>query len=157
MVSLRENILDDIETTLLTIDGTGDFNFNINGRVYRSTESGGQITETPIIFIQEPTENRLPLSLGPNGKYQVTMSLPLLAYLQEGIETSSDKLSASLDDLSSDIIRAIMTDQTRGGNASGTLVVNHETGVSEKNPQRGVITMTIQVLYFHRTNNPESS
>lgn len=149
--TVREQILANVRTTLLGIDGTGSY-FSTIPVVTRINEAGPNAASFPRIVIGEPDEQ-----IGEHGAQFVTkatMNLTLAVWDRVASSTAGTRIS----ELIADVQRAMAQDIKRGGLAQWTYareVIPIEMAVAESVGVVGVL-MRFEILYRYKTQDPNT-
>lgn len=122
MSTKRELILQNVKTTLegITIENGFTNNFTA-ATVQRWNQAGNSTAMTPCIIINAGTEK---ITAGPHPYYTAELTVQLdVWYRQDESDTtpSDDHLSSLL----ADVLKAMLTDETRGGYANDTNYVSN--------------------------------
>ncbi len=145
--TIREKILDHVETTMNLIKTSGGY-ANTIASVQKYKQAGNEYASTPCIIILAGQEN-LEKQAGffTRAKFSILLGLVTIA------PTDTD---ATLNSLLGDIQKALMIDYTRGGIAENTTIQNivpYET--VEGNSYAGLI-ITVEIQYVFKTSDPTS-
>lgn len=116
--SVRERILQNIQTTLEGINETAGYNFTV-GRVERMRAVPlAEDSEFPALFIYETSER---IAQGPNP----LLTKELTVIIQTWLRSGDNDLSVQMNGITADIETAMFADVKRGGLAVDTDVVEH--------------------------------
>lgn len=143
--TIREKILDNIETTLNLIKTISGYS-NTIASVQKYKQTGNEYVLTPCVIIlagQETLEKQS--GFYTRAKFQVLLGLVTVA------PTDTD---ATLNSLLGDIQKALMADYTRGTLAENTTIqtiVPYEQ--QEGEPYAGLI-ITLEIQYLFKTSDP---
>lgn len=131
--SIRQRILDELETTLAAVSGVA--------AVERKSQVVQTVREFPTIFMLEPRESMVQQ---PAGYITFTMQLTLECWIIDDLaETNAD-----VNTFLKDVANALLADYTRGGLAIDTALSGDEAFVSQTNRQAGVF---LDVIVRYRT------
>lgn len=145
--TIREKILDNLQTTLQAITVAGGY-VNTIASVQKWAQSGNALAALPTIIINagpEDRENR------PGFITSCKLSVILDVYTVAATDTD-----AALNSLLGDITKALMADYTRGGYAVNTTiksVIPFEA--IEGQPYAGLI-ITVEIEYRHKLTDSTS-
>lgn len=150
--TVRENIFENIQTTLAAIVAGGTYDNTIQ-RVERWKQHGQDFQGAmPLIVITSGPEKR------SDRTYPLTIC-DLTVYLSlwtRQAESDSADSETVLNSILGDITKALKTDLTRGGYAVDTEITDIEPfDVVEGQPYSGLI-ITLAINYRHQQNNPKT-
>lgn len=147
--SVREKILENLETTLALVKTEEGYNNDISS-VQRWKQSGNSIVNVPCIIINGGSE---PRSQHPNPLITCTLKVYLDLWIRHD-EEAAESTDTYINSLILDIENALMVDYTRGGYAQNIEIVNLDPfrGV-EGNPHAGV-TIEVDIKYRHEQGDP---
>lgn len=151
VLTVREQILEHVRTTLLGINGTGDF-FSTIQVVTRINEAAPNAPTFPRIVIAEPDEQ-----VGEHGAQWIsksTMNLNLVAWDRVSGSTAGRRIS----ELIADVQRAMTADIRRGGLAQWTYlreIVPLEMPLGESVGVIGVL-LRWEIHYRWKTQDPNT-
>ena len=155
--SSQKAILDNIVTTLKTIDGTGNYNHNLGSNVWRTFRRYDQLPDDDFpcaMVIDVGTTTITPLTANEYtmGGSQLSvidawpiMVIGLVKITAQDIDLSGD-LQDELIDLYSDITIAMHVDRRRGSNAESTSLIGLEKD-SDWERMIGAIALTFAIKY----------
>jgi len=153
-VSVRERILENIQTTLAAIAAGATYNNTFaSGTVQRFKQRGNQKAVCPCAIITAGPEDKL---FGPNEYYTNTLTVGIEVYISQD-ESDTDDTDTELDTLLDDIIKALMVDITRGGYARETHVKNVTPFITVENQQYAGLIIEVEVLYLHLISDPATA
>lgn len=138
--SIRELILQNVETTLQGLDGIA-FPTEVR-RVERSSSVVQNVREFPTIFMLEPVETVLHR---PAGMMTFTLTLKLECWLLDDLTG----VNTDVNDFLRDVANVLLADHTRAGHAIDTKLGANEAFVSQSNRQAGIF---VDVLINYRTS-----
>ncbi|MCK5161646.1 MAG: hypothetical protein KAQ99_08750 [Candidatus Aureabacteria bacterium] len=147
--TVREKILEDLETTLALIKTEEGYENDILS-VQRWKQSGNSTVNVPCIIINGGSE---PRSQHPNPLITCILKVYLDLWIRHD-EEAAESTDTYINSLILDIENALMVDYTRGGYAQNTEIVNLDPfrGV-EGNPHAGV-TIEVDIKYRHEQGDP---
>lgn len=150
MPTIRENILEDIRTTLADITTANGFNNTIVS-VQRWLQRGNDITLVPCIVISSGPEDKQP---APNPLMTCKLAIYLDVYTRQA-ESDTQATETILHSLLGDIEKALMADYTRSGLAQETnFRGNTLFQAVEGSPHVGII-IELEIIYQHNQDDPE--
>lgn len=145
--SVRERILQHIETHLRDIDGLGDYHNRVE-TVERRQAEPSNLDVLPAIHLREGEEI---ITEGPNPLLTRMLTVVVAGWIRGAADLG---LATCRNQLLADIERAVLADATQGGLAVDT----HLTGsLIEEDPEPGAIgalTLTFVVHYRTVRGNP---
>lgn len=141
--SIRERILQHVETSLAVIDGTGEYHTAV-ATIARGQADPSNLDELPAIRVTEGEEVLL------EGSYPcVTRTLSVL--VRSWVRVLDDRPDLMLptlqNRLQADIERALLADPTRGGLAIVTSLMGSIPHEDEARDETGSVTQEFQVQY----------
>lgn len=151
MSTIRENILNNVLTTLQGVTTGNGFN-NTLGRVERwNMHANALAGGLPAVFISVGSETKQP---EPNPLMSCELDVVLYLFIVQA-EGDSDPTDQVVNSLFGDIEKALAADFSRGGYAIDSLVTSADPfeGV-EGQPFAGLI-IHLMVRYQHRQDDPE--
>jgi hypothetical protein len=151
METVRERVLQNIKTTLEGVTIANGYNFDFTPQtVQRWSMHGNRMVDMPMVVISPGDEDE---SSVPNRFQECVLSVYLDIFF---ITDENDPIPTDtyLNRLQGDIKKAILHDETRGGNAIDTDVTGttpFET--TEAQPYAGII-IEVRVRYRHLRTDP---
>ena len=149
MSTIREQILENIRTTLLGItDGNGYE--NTMQSVQRWDMRGNSIIQVPSVVICAGEEQKTP---APNPFCTCHLTVYLDVWFRQD---AADALSTDtrVSGLTGDISKAIMQDYTRGGLAKDTIDHGSQPFFTQEGQPSAGIIYQIEVIYQHKQGDP---
>ena len=145
--SIRQKIVEDVETSLDAIAIAGGFQTDVTTveRLIRHWDDNK--SDRPWIGF---TPSRETYQYQPNNCIRVTLPFQLLAYVDKVDQAVRADTTQKVNDLLDDIIKALMADPTRSGNAVMTTITNDDTDESIDCPV-GIVQLNFTVVYFRTT------
>ncbi|MCD6459406.1 hypothetical protein J7L67_01910 [bacterium] len=144
--AIREKIMQNLVTTLEGITTGNGYNNTINA-VYRWEQTGNSLVDVPVIELNiagEDTEN------SPNPYTTATLSVMIDLFVRHDKSNFSGSTDAYLITFLADITKALMTDNTRGGNAIDTVITgNSPFDIVDGQGFTG-LTVIIDILYRYK-------
>jgi hypothetical protein len=150
-LSIRENILANLKTTLEGITAAAGYTHTMAG-VSRWSSKSNETRQTPCIVINSGPEEKLQQP-NPQATCRLTVYLDVWMRSPDTDTTASDTYLSSL---LADVEKAVMADHTRGGYAENTAVVSavpFET--VDGQPVFGIV-VEVLITYKHSITNPYS-
>lgn len=147
--SVRENILQNVETVLGTVVSP-TYETDLK-QVSRKLELATEIGQYPAVFIVVNGEAKTTDDT-PIGVTSVVMSLTLEVWLSGESAQEPTDLSNAIRDIET----ALMADRTRGGYAIDTKLTGNSTFASEVLVTAGA-DITLDIEYRHSVNDPTST
>lgn len=150
MSMVRENILENIKTTLETISIANGYANNI-ASVQRWKQGGNSKRQIPTLIINAGPEDK---EQEPNPLVTCRFLVNIDIWTRHDEATQPGSTDTYLNSLLGDIEKALMVDHTRGGNAQDTNIsgnVPFET--VEGQPFAGII-INVEILYRHKITDP---
>ena len=148
--SIREKIMQNIKTTLLTISVANGYVNEISS-VQRWAQAGNNLADVPCIIINAGPET---LQQKPGLVAECRLSVMIDLWIRHDTTANPGSTDAILNSIFADIEKALMVDYTRGGYAVNTYVTNvvpFETAKGQ--PYAGLIIET-EILYMHFVSDP---
>lgn len=151
MADTRQEVLNNIETTLAGINGSaGGYNYT-PGLVKLGLRHFQEVPEDkfPALFIAGADEKR---NNETNSRFRSVMSVAIVGY----IRSESDDREQAVKDLSkiiSDVTKALYVDHRRGGYSTYTEVAEVETDQGDFHPYAG-FRMTVECDYRAAFSTP---
>ncbi len=153
-ISIREKILVNIETTLAGIQGAPTYNNTfVSGSVQRFKQRGNSKAVCPCMIITAAPEEK---EFGPDPYYTNRFSVGVEVYISQS-EEDADDTDPELNSLLDDIIKALMADVTRGGNARETAIKNITPFILIENQPYAGLIIEVEILYLHLINDPATA
>lgn len=115
MADITETILEDIKTAVEGIDGTGSYNTTL-ATVERRLKHWSTMnqSEFPAAFVLYESETFEPFTMTRNLLSDFTVTIIAFLHISDGV------LETQITNIREDLLRALLTDITRGGNAIDT-------------------------------------
>lgn len=152
MPAVRENILENIRTTLTGITIANGYE-NTLASVQRWRQDGNQTAEIPFAIVKSLPENK---TVGPNPMVTCRLTVWVLVATRQD-EDAVGSTETVLNSLTTDVEKALMVDVTRGGQARDTNILGIEPfDEVEGQPAAGVI-IELEVNYQHLQTDPTVS
>lgn len=142
--SIKSQILDNIVTTLQGVTAANGYNRTIRA-VSRSAKSLMEAARDMVFVGASRVE--YPTSLEPNSSALLTVMLDCVA-------EDMDNLPKAVDDLASDVVKALGVDVTRGTLAIDTNVISIEELIMEDLEPMGACLVEVQVKFRHEWGDP---
>ncbi len=150
--TIREKILKNIKTTLEGVTVANGYRNTIQA-VRRWDKRSNPIDPTPSITIAVGEENKDPI---PNPLYTCRLNVFLDVWIRQN-ETDATPTDEKITSLVGDIEKALMVDNTRGGNAVDTdLKGSTPFDYPDGKFTSGVVVEAV-ILYQHRISDPEQA
>lgn len=144
----RQSIIADIKSTLEGITTGNGYQTDVDTveTVIRDW-ADHDIAGYPWIGIMPQLQN---YTYQPGAVMRVVLRILLVAHVSS---TTKALAHTSLDDLHDDIIAALETDTTRGGNAVSTTIVDHQDDTADPDTVdhdgvKGTLNMNLNVVYY---------
>ena len=149
MPTVRENILENIRTTLLGVAVSNGYENTLQS-VQRWDKRGNPLKDVPCVIISAGSEKKEPT---PNPLFTCRLTVFLDVWIRQD---ASDLLSTDsrLSSIVGDIGKAVMADYTRGGWAKVTNDQGSAPFESVEGQPHAGLAMEIEVVYQHRQNDP---
>ena len=144
MASIRELILQDIQSVLETINTSNGYNTTVR-RVERARITPFQRNLLPAIFIYEESDELVEEKSYCNDR---RMTIAVECWLN-----SHHNLSQEVNEFYADVQKAIMADRTRGGYAIDTKHTIAKFFIEDEN--LGGVEVIFEILYRQLPNDPE--
>lgn len=149
--SIKEQILAAVATAIGAIDGTGGYQTNLVGKVYRDYQAPVQVDEDLAVIVKDRGEaDRRHLRL----VYEHVLTVELEAVANEQDPAQLNKL---LGRLCADVERKVAATETWGGLAVRTYVTESRVAVSEASNPVGVGVVTLEIWYRTAILDPYAS
>ncbi len=151
-MSVREDVLADIKTTLEGISTGGGFNFDVASAIR------GQVTITAFKAFPAITFDDLGETYDRKNNHSLHKELrvAVLGLLKVNKHTGDDAVRAAASNLLADIEKALMQDRCRGGNAIDTLLQSNDIESSEATSPYAFVVMELVVKYRTNLTDPTS-
>ena len=151
--SVRENILDNIETTLQGITVANGYNYTFTAEtVQRWKQHGNNFVDVPCIVINAAPEEKAP---GPDPYLTCRLTVHIDVWTRQ-IESDNTPTDKIINKLLADVEKALMADHTRGGSARETNLVGNVPFEAVDGSHVGII-VDIEIVYQHLRTNPETA
>ena len=151
MADVTETILENIKTAVNGIDGTGSYNVNLI-TVERRLKHWATMnnSEFPAAFILYEGESFAPSTMVRNQFSDFTVSIVCFLHISDGV------LETQITNLREDVLRALFTDITRGGNAIDTQPVRTNAVVAWDGQEFtvGILEFTFLIKFEFSETNP---
>lgn len=143
MQTVRENILENIRTTLEGVAGIKS--------VQRWDKRGNPLRQVPCIVVASGQEQKTP---APNPMFTCHLTVYLDVWIrQDSADTGAT--DSILSALLGDIEKAVITDGTRGGYAKDTVLHGSVPFESVEGQPHAGLVIEIEVIYQHKQDDPE--
>jgi hypothetical protein len=150
-LSIRENILQNIKTTLEGITTVNGYDYTI-ASVQRWNQKGNISKSVPFIIIHSGPEDKTPQP-NPQATCKFSISLAVWTRQDDDATTASDE---TLSSLLAGVEKVLMVDPTRGGHAEDTNILsNIPFETVEGQPSFGII-VEIEIIYKHLLTDPKT-
>lgn len=151
--TVREKIMQNVETTLKTISKANGYNNDI-ASVQRWYQSGNTFSQVPCIVIYGGPEEK---EQAPDPLITCRFLISIILCIRHDEEDIPGPTDAILNNLLGDIEKALMVDHKRGGYAVDTIPQSNDIFERiEGQPYAGIV-VNVEIHYRHRTNDPEIS
>jgi len=167
VTSKEESILANIATTLANVNGTGNYNLNLGSNIWRKFIHYGDMSSSDfpcvMIFDEDDVLYNPMTNVGyttgrdPNNVVDGWI-VALLGHVKVGSDSGREGLlQKELIKLRSDLIIAMLADQTRGGHALTTTLVASTKRVDWKKSVGGVVlSFAIKYDFFPTASSPST-
>ncbi len=150
MSTIREHILENIKTTLETVQTANGYANDI-ASVQRWLQKGNSLRLIPCVIINAGPEEKDPT---PNPLMTCRLSVYLDIFIRQD-EADLTPTDTLLNSILGDIEKALMVDYTRGGYAENTVIKgNTAFEAVEGQPNAGII-IELEIVYEHLMTDPE--
>lgn len=149
-VSVRENLLENIKTTLEGITKANGYDYDI-ASVQRWKQHGNDFISQPVIIICAGNEEK---EATPSSLVTCNLKVYLDVYVRQE-EDATEPTDTLLNEILRDIEVALSADYTRGGYAHETRVTNIFPFVTSEEAPHAGFTIEVTVLYQHDYGDPE--
>ena len=147
--SIKEAALKDLESAVKNVKIANGYTNDIeDNAVLRNATMPNNFNILPAAFIYEGKPEKVGYECGTN--YKIIWDLPVMI---EVWGSDVDDLTGLLDSLETDITKAVMVDEERGGNAMFTEPSGTERVISPGD-EMGVMVMGFNIRYECRENDP---
>ncbi len=153
METIRERILDNIKRTLEQISIETGYYFDFTRKtVQRWSMYGNGMTDLPMVVISPGDEEEASLL---NGFEECVMSVYLDVFIING-ESDEEEFATDtyLSRLQGDMKKAILIDNTRGGNAIDTDIVGTTPFETTEGQHYAGIIIELKIRYRHLRGDP---
>lgn len=144
MPSIKEQILQEVETTLGAMTTAGGYSMD-SPYTSRRTRPADRLPDYPAIFISEPEEEK---ESGPVAKTSTFMPVRIECWLYDDRQTPNLNATNALRDLE----YALLQDATRGGLAIDTTLVRNKMLVTEQ--KMSGVMLDVEVHFRHAYMDP---
>ncbi len=151
-MTIRENILENIKSTLETIRIANSYANDI-ASVQRWLQKGNTFRLIPCIIINAGPEE---IEQTPNPLVTCKLTIYLDVFIRQE-ETDTISTDALLNSLLGDIEKALMVDYTRGGFAENTNIKSNMTFEAVEGQPNAGIVVELEIIYQHLITDPEQS
>lgn len=150
--SIRERILQHVETTLAAITGTGEYHTRLE-TLARGQAEPSNLDQLPAVRIAEGEEV---VEEGNNPCVTRTLSVLIRSWVSVPADDPSASLPTLHNRLQADIERALLADPTRGGLAIVTSLMGSLPMEDEDRDVTGGVSQEFQIQYQTLRNDPAS-
>ena len=151
-MTIRENILENIKSTLETIRVANGYANDI-ASAQRWLQKGNTFRLIPCIIINAGPEE---IEQTPNPLVTCKLTIYLDVFIRQE-ETDTISTDALLNSLLGDIEKALMVDYTRGGFAENTNIKSNMTFEAVEGQPNAGIVVELEIIYQHLITDPEQS
>lgn len=144
--SVREQILGQLEATLLAITTGAGFNFTVK-KVDRKRNAPQRETSFPVIYLHEPTETK---EQRPIGAYTVAMNVTLECYVFDHLNSMA---KMDISGFLSDVETAVLADPTVNSLAIDLAVIGNRA-LNTANERTHGLLIDLLVDYRHAIDDP---
>jgi len=150
--SIRERILQDVETSLAAITGTGEYHIALaEDGVDRGQLPPSNLDRLPALRVSEGEEEVIE---GPTPYITRMLSVTVRGWISVPDESLDVPLPTLANRLMADIERAMLAGPTRGGLAQDTILVGSLIHDDDEKDVIGSVSVTFRVQYRTLRNNP---
>lgn len=146
--TISERILQNVETTLTGITTGNGYSVTVQ-QVYRNTDASIMAVTFPYIDLPEPQEDSEDVPLGLTTKF---MHLTLNLF----ISNDTSPANKVMNNFIGDVVKALLTDHTRGGLAVDTDVKAERVTSDETAEPFLQTSMSVDIHYRHKYGDPTS-
>lgn len=151
-LSVRERIVQGIETALLAVDGTGSYRYDVR-RAIRGQQHKGKLQVYPSCYIYEVSERKGEGNFSPLGVVGCVLSIVVVIW---GREPDDGGRPTEANELLGDLKRAVLANQQWGGLAISTRIVSNKQELSEALVPYGGNALSLEIIYRHLRTDPSA-
>ena len=150
--TIRELIQKNIDTTLKGIKTSAGYN-NDFVSVQRYMQKKNSFARMPMIIHSAGDES---VASGPHPWNTLTLPVIIAIYFRYSEITDGRSVDEVINSYLGDVVKALMADITRGGNAERTEVTSIPIFENDEKESLTGVFIEIEVTYYHQATNPYS-
>lgn len=144
--SIREKVVSNIVTALEAVSVSNGYDIDLL-RVFRVPQNPFEQTDFPFAVVFDSREEK---SDGDPAQFtQARLRVDVVVWMRSVDDFAKEVLKSIAS-----IEKALYLDQTRGGNAIDTTIVDNEIYLSEPSMPLGGFSIGVELLYRHRLGDP---
>lgn len=147
--SIREQIFQNIKTTIEGINKTKGYNNTIENVFLIHGKRDDAAYKEPIVYVY-PGAEVLDPTMGERGRDYFDLSIEIEVLMR----SERSEMNASVNGMLADLMQALGGDATRGGLAIDTRFVSNEVIITDLTSDRCAVLLTISVGYEIKYGNP---
>lgn len=145
--SIREKILDELVATVKDIKKSAGFDVDIRAGL-RFKLPLVNVRKFPTVLVIDESEDYDDPPPHPESE-QLTLHVTLRCYVSD-----RNDLSQEVNLILANVVKGVMVDRTRGGNAEDSTLIGNQTFVVDEAKPRGGVDIFIDIRYRHATDDP---